>query len=73
MCKNKLFQSLGMKSEFHTKFKDKNSSLTKKLLYLKCSKCMVVVKASGCICGQVVRPCDCVRYNKMLKLCSFGY
>jgi hypothetical protein len=28
MCKNKLFQSLGTKTEFHAKFRDENNSLT---------------------------------------------
>ena len=28
MCKKELFQSLAMKNEFHTKFRDENNSLT---------------------------------------------
>ena len=31
MCKNKLFQNLRTKNEFHIKFKDENNSLTKKI------------------------------------------
>ena len=32
MFKNKLFQNLGTKNEFHTKFRDENSSLPKNII-----------------------------------------